>query len=57
MQPDGVAFYMGNLVALFTGDLPLEPRTVEEVLSGPHADKWNEAMYQEMHTLMERGTW
>ena len=57
VQPDGMSFYMGNLKALFTGDLPPEPRTVDEALSGPYADKWKEAMDQEMHTLLERGTW
>jgi hypothetical protein len=57
VQPDGAAFYIGNLSALFTGDLPPEPRTVEEALSGPNADKWKAAMDQEMHTMLERGTW
>ena len=57
VETDGVAFYMGNLSALFTGEIPPEPKTVDEALTGPYADKWKQAMDTEMQTLLERGTW
>ena len=57
VENNDYAFYMGNLAALFSIELPPEPRTVAEALKGPYAPKWKEAMDTEMHTLMERGTW
>ena len=57
IQEDEFSFYMDNLSALFTGELPPEPKTAEEALTGPYAEKWKEAMDSEIHTLLERGTW
>ena len=52
-----MTFYMGDLKALFSGELPLEPRTAHEALSGPYAEQWKKAMDTEMQTLLEWGTW
>jgi hypothetical protein len=57
VEGNDYAFYMGNLAAFFSGELPPEPHTVAEALKGPYAPKWKEAMDTEMNTLMERGTW
>ena len=34
-----------------------EPKTVEEALGGPDAEKWKEAMETEMGTIEKMGTW
>ena len=34
-----------------------DPKTVEEALSGPDAEKWKEAMETEMGTINKMGTW
>ena len=57
VEADNMAFYMGNLRALFSGELPPEPRTADEALTGPYAEQWKKAMDTEMQTLLERGTW
>ena len=57
VEGNDYAFYMGNLPALFSGELPPEPRIGPEALRGRHAPKWKEAKDTKMHTLMERGTW
>ena len=57
VEADNMAFYMGNLKAIFSGELPPEPRTTDEALRGPYAEQWKKAMDTEMQTLLERGTW
>ena len=57
VESNSFAFYMGNVSALFLGELPSEPQTVEEALTGPYAPKWKQIMDAVMQTLLERGTW
>ncbi|CAI7897863.1 unnamed protein product, partial [Closterium sp. NIES-53] len=40
-----------------TYDLPPEPVTIEEALTGPYKEKWRAAIQAELDTLAERGTW
>ncbi|CAI7859708.1 unnamed protein product [Closterium sp. NIES-53] len=35
----------------------LEPKTARQALSGPHREKWREAMDRELAALEKRGTW
>ncbi|CAI7783241.1 unnamed protein product [Closterium sp. NIES-53] len=35
----------------------LEPKTARQALSGPHPEKWREAMDRELAALEKRGTW
>ena len=51
VESDEITFYMGELKALFSGELPSEPNTTSEALSGPYADKWKAAMDTEMQTV------
>lgn len=36
---------------------PLEPATLKEALSGPHAKQWLEAMQDELKSLLQNKTW
>ncbi|GJP38233.1 hypothetical protein CLOM_g22699 [Closterium sp. NIES-68] len=38
-------------------NLPDEPVTIEEALSGPYHKEWRKAIQEELDTLAERGTW
>jgi hypothetical protein len=52
-------FYSPSLKALVTmsSELPPEPSTVKDALSGVHAEEWKRAMDAEMETLTDRDTW
>jgi hypothetical protein len=39
------------------GEAEMEPRTVEEALSGPNSDQWKQAMDDEYRSLLENDTW
>ena len=43
--------FYGTYINTAVTDLPPEPTTVEEALSGPEKDKWKEAMKKEMDSL------
>ena len=45
-----------NHIALNTCEI-MEPKTMEEAMSGENADKWKEASDAEYKSLMENGTW
>ena len=55
---DGVNVYTDDpIYMLKVLDLPSDPKSVEEALSGPHSKEWKKAMDKEIETLVERGTW
>ena len=45
-----------NHIALNTCEI-MEPKTMEEAMSGENSDKWKETSDAEYKSLMENGTW
>ncbi|CAI7782808.1 unnamed protein product, partial [Closterium sp. NIES-53] len=41
----------------YSSTVNLEPKTARQALSGPHREKWREAMDRELAALEKRGTW
>ncbi|CAI7900551.1 unnamed protein product [Closterium sp. NIES-53] len=41
----------------YSSTVNLEPKTALQALSGPHREKWREAMDRELAALEKRGTW
>ncbi|CAI7840916.1 unnamed protein product [Closterium sp. NIES-53] len=41
----------------YSSTVDLEPKTARQALSGPHREKWREAMDRELAALEKRGTW
>ncbi|CAI7859543.1 unnamed protein product [Closterium sp. NIES-53] len=41
----------------YSSTVNLEPKTARQALSGPHCEKWLEAMDRELAALEKRGTW
>ncbi|CAI7770123.1 unnamed protein product [Closterium sp. NIES-53] len=41
----------------YSSTVNLEPKTARQALSGPHREKWHEAMDRELAALERRGTW
>ncbi|CAI7804379.1 unnamed protein product [Closterium sp. NIES-53] len=49
---------MGLAAAVqYSSTVNLEPKTARQALSGPHREKWREAMDRELAALEKRGTW
>jgi hypothetical protein len=42
---------------MVAGTVGTEPRTLDEALGGPNADKWELAWNAEIDQLEQRGTW
>ena len=51
----------GNTLSCFVAatahELPPEPSSIHEALSGPFAAEWRKAMDEELQALVDRGTW
>ena len=50
-------YTLSGFVAATTHELPPEPSSIHEALSGPYAAEWRKAMDEELQALVNHGTW
>ncbi|CAI7866849.1 unnamed protein product [Closterium sp. NIES-53] len=57
VNPDKIGGASGDQNDSVNFAVNLEPKTARQALSGPHREKWREAMDRELAALEKRGTW